>query len=99
MYLCCCLKQGYSKPKCHKLQNVQLSFVSVQRTAQTSFKIFLQTKIIVAGAKFNNHDSAGCHMKNSHIFVIKLEVASMIKHAVTTLVYTSNGIKISTFLE
>ena len=32
-------------------------FVSVQRTAQTSFRIFLQTRIMVDGAKFNSHDS------------------------------------------
>ena len=34
--------------------------VSVQRTAQTSFRIFLQTRIIVDGAKFSSHDS-GSH--------------------------------------
>ena len=41
-YSCCCLKHGHSEPKCHNLHNVQLIFVSVQRTAQTSFRIFLQ---------------------------------------------------------
>ena len=39
-------------------------FVSVQRTAQitaqTNFKIFLQTRLMVVGAKFNSHDS-GSH--------------------------------------
>ena len=34
-------------------------FVSVQRTAQTSFRIFLQTRIPMDGAKFNSHDSGG----------------------------------------
>ena len=34
--------------------------VSVQRTAQTSFRTFLQTRIIVDGAKFSSHDS-GSH--------------------------------------
>ena len=52
-------KHGYSKPKCRNSHNVQLMFVSVQRTAQTSFKNFLQTMIIVDGAKFNSHDSGG----------------------------------------
>ena len=56
---CCCLKHGYSKPKCHNLHNVQLIFVPVQRTAQTSFRNFLQTRVIVDGAKFNSHDSGG----------------------------------------
>ena len=51
------LKHGYSKPKCHNLHNVQLIFVSVQRTAQTGFRIFLQTRIMVDGAKCNNQDS------------------------------------------
>ena len=40
----------------------QLIFVSVQRTAQTSFEIFLQTRIMVDGAKFNRYDS-GSHFK------------------------------------
>ena len=39
--------------------NVQLIFVYIQRTTQTSFRIFLQTRIIVDGAKFNSHDSGG----------------------------------------
>ena len=52
-------KHDYSKPKCHNLHNVQLMFESVQRTAQTSFRIFLQTRIMVDGAKFNSHDSGG----------------------------------------
>ena len=43
LYSCCCLKHGYSKPKCHHIYNVQLIIVSVQRTAYTSFRIFLQT--------------------------------------------------------
>ena len=43
----------------YNLHNVQLIFVSVQRTVQTSFRIFLQTRIIVDGAKFNSHDSGG----------------------------------------
>ena len=37
--------------------NVQLIFVFVQRTAQTSSGIFLRTEIMVDGAKFNSHDS------------------------------------------
>ena len=63
MYSCCCLKHSYSKPKCHNLHNVQLIFVSVQRTAKTSSRIFLQTRIMVDGAKFNNHDSGGHFLK------------------------------------
>ena len=58
LFSCCCIKQDYSKPKCHNLHNVHLIFVSVQRTVQTSFKIFLQTRIMVDGAKFNSHDSS-----------------------------------------
>ena len=57
LYLCCCLKHGYSKPKCQNLHNVQLLFVSVQRTAQISFRIFFKTRIMVDGAKFDRHDS------------------------------------------
>ena len=53
------LRHGYSKPKCHYLQNVQFSFVSVQRSAQTNFRIRLQSRIMVPGAKFNSHDFAG----------------------------------------
>ena len=59
MYSCCCLKHGYSNSKCHNLHDVQLIFVSVQRTAQTSFRIFLQIKVMVDGAKFNSHDNGG----------------------------------------
>ena len=40
LYSCCCLKHGYSTPKCHNLHNAQLMFVPVQRIAQTSFRIF-----------------------------------------------------------
>ena len=82
--ICCCLKHGYSKPKCINLCNVQLIFVSVQRTAQTSFRIFLQNRIMVNGAKFNSHDSGshfkkstfknGCWKKNSNIFVTELKL-------------------------
>ena len=60
LYLCCHLKHGYFKPKCHNLQIFQLILLSVQRTAQTSFRIlriFLQSRIIMYGAKFNSHDS------------------------------------------
>ena len=53
------LKHGYSKPKCHNLHNVQLIFVSDLRTVQTSLRIFLQTRIKLAVAKFNSHDSGG----------------------------------------
>ena len=56
-------KHRYSKPKCHNLHNVQLNFVSVQRTAQTSFRNFLQSRIMVDGdkkkKKINSHDSGG----------------------------------------
>ena len=41
------------------LHSVQLSFVSVSRTAQTSLRIFLHTRIIVEVARFNSHDSGG----------------------------------------
>ena len=61
-----------------KRPNVQLIFVFVQRTAQTSFRIFLQPRIMVTGAKFNSHDSGGHFLKwsekNSNIFVIKLKL-------------------------
>ena len=65
LYSCCCLKHGYSKPTCHELSNVQFIFVSVQRAAQTSSRIFLQTRIMVDGAKFNSHDS-GSHYIGLH---------------------------------
>ena len=65
LYSCCCLKHGYSKPKCHDLHNVQLIFVSLQRTAQTRSRIFLQTGIMVDGAKFNSHDSGGHFYKKT----------------------------------
>ena len=42
--------------------HVQLFFVSAQRTAQTSFRIFLQSRIMVDGAKFYSHDN-GDHFK------------------------------------
>ena len=54
------LKHGYSKSKCHNLHNnVQLIFVSVQRTTQTSFSIYLHTRIKVDGAEFDSFDSGG----------------------------------------
>ena len=37
---------------------------SVQKTAQTSFKIFLKTRIMMDGAKLNSHDS-GSHFWKS----------------------------------
>ena len=79
LYSCCCLKHGYSKPKCYNLHFVQVIFVSIQKNAQTSFKIFLQPRIMVDGAKFNSHDS-GSHFKKSHgkkilsIFVTELNL-------------------------
>ena len=39
-------------------------FVAVQKTAQTSFRIFLQARIMVDVAKFNSHAS-GSHFKKS----------------------------------
>ena len=74
-------------------------FVSVKRTAQTSFRIFLQTRITMEDAKFNSHESGGhfnkstfkngCCKKNLHIFVtkLKLQVRLSIKslHAYTLL--------------
>ena len=44
-----------------RVKQNQLIFASVQRTAQTSFRLFLQTSLMVAnGAKFNSHNS-GVH--------------------------------------
>ena len=61
-----------------------LIYLSVQRTAKTCFIIFLQTRIIVDGAKNNGHDSGGHFFKyifknsrckkNSHILVINLNL-------------------------
>ena len=59
LYSWCCLKCDNSKPKCHNLYNVQLIFESVEKTAQTSFRMFLQIRIMVDGVKFNSHDSGG----------------------------------------
>ena len=57
--------------------------VSVQRTALSSFRIFLQTRIIVDGAKLSSHDS-GSHIskllkmaterKNAYISVTELKL-------------------------
>ena len=89
LYSCYFTKHGYSKTKCHNLFNFQVFFfffffVSVQRTAQKSFRIFPQTRIMVDGAKFNSHDNGGqfqkstfknsCCRKNSNIFVTKLKL-------------------------
>ena len=55
----------FSTSKCHNLHNVQLFFASVQRTADISFRIFLQTNItFMEGAKNNSHDSDG-HFEKS----------------------------------
>ena len=59
LYSCCCLKHGYFRPKCHILHDSQLIFVSVQRTAQTNFKLFLQTRMMEDDAKFSSHESGG----------------------------------------
>ena len=45
-----------------QLTQCSVDFVSVQITAQTSIRIFLPTRIMVDGAKFNSHDS-GSHFK------------------------------------
>ena len=71
-----------------------LSFISVQRTEQASFRIFFRTRIMVDGAiEFNSHDN-GSHFKKStlkngywkkysYILVKWVEVASRIEHAFT----------------
>ena len=63
LYSCCCFKHGHFKSKCHKLHNFQLLLVSVQSTAQKSFRIFLETGIILGGAKFSSHDSGSHFLK------------------------------------
>ena len=70
--------------KYHNLHNVQLICVFVQRTAQTSFRIFLQTRIMVDGAKFYRHDidphfkksifKNGHWKKNSYMFATELKL-------------------------
>ena len=102
------LKHGYSKPKCHNLQDVQLIFVSVPKNCTNKLQNFLQTRIMVDGAKFNSHDSGshfkkstfqnGYWKKNSYIFVtgLKLQVTLSMPSLHR---YTLNGIKISTFLK
>ena len=67
----------FSQPKCHHLHNIQFIFVSVQRTALTSDKIFLQIRIMVDGAKFNSHDSDG-HFKSR---LLKMAAAGKINIA------------------
>ena len=57
LYSCCCLKHAYSKPKCYNLYDIQLIFVYVVRTAKTSFRIILQTRMMVDDVKFNSHDN------------------------------------------
>ena len=45
--------------------NVSLFIVSIERTAQTCFRIFSQTRIMVDGAKFNRYDSGGLFLKST----------------------------------
>ena len=53
------VKTYFSKPKCHNLHKYSpITVVSVQRSAQTSFRILLWTRTMVAGVKFNKHDLA-----------------------------------------
>ena len=85
-YSCYCSKHGNSKAKCHNLHiNVHLIlFVSVQRTAQTSARVFIQTRIMVDSGKFISHDNGDhfqkstikndCCKKCSNIFVTKLKL-------------------------
>ena len=85
LYLCCCFKHGYSKPKCQNLHNVQLLFASVQRAAQISFRIFFKTRIMVDVAKFDSHDSDSqncCWKKKIIKFCNRAEVASKTELAV-----------------
>ena len=66
---------------------------SVQRAAQTIFRIFIQTRIMMVGAEFNRHDSGG-HFQSQLLNMAaarkfkylcnQVEAASRIKHAVTT---------------
>ena len=54
LYSCCSFKHGYSIPELER-PYVQLTFVSVQRTAQTSYRMFPKTRIMVDDVKFNGH--------------------------------------------
>ena len=79
------------KPKCNHLQNVQLIFVSVQRTAQTSLRIFLQTRIMVpnstvrtVAAIFERRLLKMAATRKLSYLRNKNEVASKIKHGVIT---------------
>ena len=80
------------------------------RIQQKSIRIFIQTsRIMVAGAKSNSHDSGshfkkltfknGCQKKSLYIFAAWVAVASKNWHAVFTQEYTSTGMKIWTFLK
>ena len=78
--------------------------VSVQITAQTSFKISLQTKIMVDGANstvrqwqpFQEMDfKKGCWKKNSCIVVTDLKLQVRVNMQLLHR-YTSNNVKIST---
>ena len=58
MYSCCCLKHGYSKPKCHNLHNVRLIW-------------YLFKELHKQASEFS---SIGGWCETQHIFVIKLKL-------------------------
>ena len=64
-----CLKHGYFKPKCHNLHDFQLILVPVQRTTQTSLRIFVQNRLKVHGAKFNCHESGSLFLVSNNLSV------------------------------
>ena len=90
--ICYCSKHGFSKTECHDLQNVQFFCVYVQKTAQTSFRIFLQTRILMEGGQIQQSwqwwpifKSQLLKMAAARKYLCnKVEAASKIKHADTT---------------
>ena len=45
----CCLKQGYSKPRCHNLHNVQLIFLYLFKELHKQASEFSFTSIMMNG--------------------------------------------------
>ena len=62
--LCCCLKHGYCKPKCHNLHDVELYFICPKNCTDKLQNFPSDHRMKVDGANFNSHDNGG-HFKKS----------------------------------
>ena len=60
------LKHDYCKPKCRNLHISQLIFASVIRNStKKALEFSSRLRIMMAGAKCNNHDSGSHFMKSA----------------------------------